>query len=57
MNWKGYGRKRSWFNLKLYHRIPLKNRKEKKATENLSQDNQAPGRDFKLRPPENEAKS
>jgi hypothetical protein len=53
MNLKGYGRKRSWPNLKYYPGISLEGLR--KTTENLSQDNLSPGRDLNSGPLEYEA--
>jgi hypothetical protein len=52
VNWEGCGRKLSWSNLKLHPRVFLKGLK--KATKNLSQDSQTPGRDLKPGHPKHE---
>jgi hypothetical protein len=53
MNWREYGRKWSWPNLRYYPGICLEGLR--KNTENISQDSQSPGRDLNLRPPKYEA--
>jgi hypothetical protein len=52
MNWKGCGRKRSWYNFKLLSQH-LPGRAEKNH-ETLRQDSRSPVRGLKLRPPEYE---
>jgi hypothetical protein len=44
MNWKEYGRKLSWPNLRYYPGICLEGLKK---TKNLSEESQYPGRDLK----------
>jgi hypothetical protein len=46
MNWEGYGRKRSWPNLRYYPGIYLDGLR--KATKNLSQDIRSRSRDLNL---------
>jgi hypothetical protein len=53
MNWKGWGRKRSWLNLSYYPSIFLEGLR--KTTKNFSQDTRSPGRDLNPGPPEFEA--
>jgi hypothetical protein len=53
MNWKGYGRKRSWPNLRLFPIICLG--ELSKTTKNLNQNRQSPDRDLNPGPPEYEA--
>jgi hypothetical protein len=55
MNWNGFGRKRSWPNLRNCFGIFLE--ELKKTTKHLSQDNQSPDRDLNPRPPEHEAET
>jgi hypothetical protein len=50
MNWKGYGRKRSWTNLRYYPGICLEGMW--KTTKNLGQESLYPGRDLNPLPPE-----
>jgi hypothetical protein len=52
-NCKLCARKRSWSNLKCYHRIHLEELRT--MTVSLSKDSQSPGRDIKPGPPEYEA--
>jgi hypothetical protein len=52
MQWNGYGRKRSWPNLKYCPGICLE--RLRKTTKNLSQDSRSPGRGFHPGPPEYE---
>jgi hypothetical protein len=52
MNWKGYGRKRSWPSTRYCPGICLEGPGK---TMNLSQDNWSPSRDLNPRPPEYEA--
>jgi hypothetical protein len=53
MNWKGFGRKRSWPNLQYYPHIHLD--RLRKTMRNVSKDGGSPGRDLNLGPPEYEA--
>jgi hypothetical protein len=53
MKWKGFGRKRSWPNFKVFFGIHLEGLR--KTTKNLSQAIRSPGRDFNPLPPESEA--
>jgi hypothetical protein len=48
MNWKGYGRKWSWPNLKYYAGTCLEGLK--KTTKTLTQDEQSVGKDLNLEP-------
>jgi hypothetical protein len=52
INWKGFGRKRSWPNFKLLIQQWLEGLR--KTTENLSQDIQSLDQDLNLRPPKYE---
>jgi hypothetical protein len=52
MNWKGYGRKRSWPDWRYYPGICLE--RLRKTTKNLSQDIPSMGRDLNAGPPEYE---
>jgi hypothetical protein len=54
MNWKWYGRKRSWPNSRYYPGICLE--RLKKTMKTLSQDSRSPGRDLNPEPPEYEAR-
>jgi hypothetical protein len=53
MNWKVYGRKRSWPNLRYYSGICLE--ELRKTTNTLSQGSRSLGRDLNSRPPEYKA--
>jgi hypothetical protein len=53
MNWKGYGRKWAWPNLRYYPGICLEGLR--KATKNASQNNRSAGRDLNPGPPVYEA--
>jgi hypothetical protein len=53
MNWKGYGTKQSWPNLRYYPNIFLEGLR--KLQKNLSQNSRSLGRNFKPGPPEYEA--
>jgi hypothetical protein len=53
INWKRFGRKRSWPNLRNYPSISLE--RLRKTTKTPSQDSRCPGRNFNLGPPEYEA--
>jgi hypothetical protein len=53
MNWKGFGRMRSWPNLRYYPRIRLEG--QRKTTKTLIQVSRSPGRDLNMGPPEYEA--
>jgi hypothetical protein len=44
MNWKGFGRTRSWLNFKVLSRHSPRGKKE--VMKNLSQDSRSPGRDL-----------
>jgi hypothetical protein len=51
-NWKGFGRKQLWRNLRYYPKIQLEGLR--KTTKNLSQDSRSQGRDLNLGPPKYE---
>jgi hypothetical protein len=53
MNWKGYGRKRTWLNLRYYPGTDLEGLR--KIMKTFSQDNRSPGRDLNPGPPKYEA--
>jgi hypothetical protein len=53
VNWKGFGRKRSWTNLGKYPGICVEGLR--KATKVLIQDSRSPCRDLNPGPPEYEA--
>jgi hypothetical protein len=50
MNWKGFGRKRPWPNVRFYSKIRLEGLR--KTMKNLNQNSRSPDRDLNLAPPE-----
>jgi hypothetical protein len=54
INWKGYGKKRLWHNLRLYHGIFLE--RLRKITADFSQNIRSPGRDLNPGHPEYKAR-